>query len=378
MGNRSKAKLCKLNYPHRTPDNVHLFYNSENSSLALYDATSECLLDPLPSSMLNILHIDLPSPALETLAYHNRNLVSLRLDFCGHLDDAAFDVLSTSLTALERIELLGPFLVRPPGWKKFFETHPNLEGFLVTQSPRFDHDCIESLVKNCTSLKDLRLKEVGKIDDVFLNEIQALDGSLRYLDIADPSHSCSEDAMIDLMRAVGGGLVYLNVSKHDALTDKFLDKGLLPYVHKLESLTISHLPELTDVGVAEFFDAWSEVSPPLDLLDASRNDALKGAALESILNHSGKKLSQLNINGWKDVDLDALNEIGRMGTELRRLDVGFCRAVDDFVVQILLEGEKKRGVQKGGCRALEELKVWGCNRVTYSCPRKVCAAASLR
>ncbi|KAF9481314.1 RNI-like protein [Pholiota conissans] len=330
-----------------TPENAHLFYNPANESLTLFDATN------------------LPSPALETLAYHNRSLVSLRLDYCGHLDDAVFKVFSTSLPALKRIELLGPFLVRPPAWQEFFQTHPNLEAFLVTQSPRFDDACIQSLAEHCTGIKELRLKEIGKMNDAFLTEIESLKGCLRHLDLSDPSHSCSEQAMIQLICEVGEGLVYLNVSKHADLTDAFLKDGLLANTTKLESLTLSHLPELTDVGVKEFFDAWAE-NAPLRFLDMSRNELLGKLALESALKHSGKKLEELNINGLKDVSEEALNMIGRHAVELRRLDAGFCRAVDDFVVQNWLEGKKKNGVPNGGCKAIEEVKVWGCNRVTKS------------
>ncbi|KAF8179663.1 hypothetical protein BJ912DRAFT_1023871 [Pholiota molesta] len=331
-----------------TKENAHLFYNSTNESLTLFDATN------------------LPSPALETLAYHNRNLVSLRLDFCGHLDDAAFRVFSTSLPSLKRLELLGPFLVRPAAWQNFFETHPDLEAFLVTQSPRFDDACIASLVQHCPGIKDLRLKEIGKMNDVFLEAIEALQGGLRHLDISDPSASCSEAAAVALLRAVGGALEYLNVSKHAELTDAFLMDGLLPHTGALETLTLSHLPELTDAGVAKFFDAWGEHNAPLTTLDISRNDALGSGAVESALKHSGRRLAALNINGLKDTSEDALNMIGRSAPELRRLDAGFCRGVDDFVVQVWLEGENKDGVQRGGCRALEEIKVWGCNRVTKS------------
>ncbi|KAJ3513206.1 hypothetical protein NLJ89_g3081 [Agrocybe chaxingu] len=332
-----------------TPQNAHLFYNPTNASLTLFDATN------------------LPSPALETLVYHNANLVSLRLDFCGHLDDKAFTVFSTGLPSLTRLELLGPFLVRSPAWQAFFKSHPKLEGFLVTQSPRFDEACIKALIKNCRKVTDLRLKEIGKMSDVFLSEIKGL--KLRYLDLADPTSSCSEKAMIALLRAVGKTVTHLDVSKHDLLTDGFLTKGLQAHAKKLDSLVLGHLPELTDEGVGAFFEGWKG-SPPLLSLDMSRNDALAGAALKGAFKHSGRRLEVLNINGWKDVPEEDLMIIGHVGTELRKVDVGWCRAVDDFVVKAWLEGEELRGVVQGGCSRLEELKVWGCNRVTAACPRR--------
>ncbi|KDR82125.1 hypothetical protein GALMADRAFT_58846 [Galerina marginata CBS 339.88] len=333
-----------------TPENVHLFYSPANSSLTLFDATN------------------LPSPALETLAYHNTNLVSLRLDFCGRLDDASFMVFSTSLPALERLELLGPFLVRPAAWQEFFKSHPKLEAFLITQSPRFDEACIKSLVKSCPGVKELRLKEIGKMNDTFVNQIKTLKKGLRYLDLSDPTNSCGETAIIGLIRAIGRTLTYLNLSKHDSLTDKFLDKGVLPHTKVLESLVLSHLPELTDHGVSKFFESWT--NPALISLDLSRNEVLKSEALESALKHSGSKLEELNINGCMEIGEDSLKMIASDAVEVKKLDVGFCRAVDDFVIQTWLEGVPKRKTRTGGCRQLEEVKVWGCNRVSSSCPRK--------
>ena len=89
------------------------------------------------------------------------------------------------------------------------------------------------------------------------------------------------------------------------------------------------------------------------------------------MKHSGKQLEELNINGWKDVDEDALKSIGRLGKELKKLDVGWCRAVDDFLLKMWFEGEVVRGVHKGGCGNLKEVKVFGCNKISHSCPRKV-------
>lgn len=310
------------------------------------------------------------SPALETLAYHNANLVNLRLDFCGHLDDVSFKVFTSSLPSLERLELLGPFLVRSEAWQDFFKHHPKLEGFLITQSPRFDVACVKALVKHCPGIKVLRLKEVGHMEDAFLAEIKKLKGGLRYLDLSDPSESCSESAMITLMRTVGKTLTHLSLSKHSLLSDVFLEKGLLPHAAQLEALTLAHLPELTDEGVGKFFEEWKG-NPPLLSLDMSRNETLSGVALKNIMKHSGTRLEILNINAWKDVGEDELKSVGRFGSQLKKLDVGWCRSVDDFVIKKWFEGEDVRGVMKGCCPRLEELKVWGCNRVSVNCPRKV-------
>ena len=54
-------------------------------------------------------------------------------------------------------------------------------------------------------------------------------------------------------------------------------------------------------------------------------------------------------------------ELGAKAPGLTKIDVGWCRGVDDFVIKGLLEG----------CERLKEIKCYGCNRVTENCPRKV-------
>lgn len=299
------------------------------------------------------------------MAYHNANLVSLRLDYCGQLGDESIKVWTSALPALTRLELLGPFLVRASAWQDFFVAHPNLEGFLITQSPRFDIECMKSLVTHCPGIRELRLSLVGLLADDFLLEIAKLRRGLWSLDLSDPSESCSETAMINLISAIGKSLTHLWLSKHHLLTDDFLTRGLRRCTRRLESLTLSHLPELTDEGVAQFFDGWKNA--PLLAVDLSGNANLASAALQGILWHSGRALEQLNINGWKDVGSEELVEIGRTGGGVRKLDVSWCRAVDDFVVKGWLEGDNG----DGGCKHLEEVKVWGCNKVSAGSCRKV-------
>ncbi|KZT18911.1 RNI-like protein [Neolentinus lepideus HHB14362 ss-1] len=346
-----------------TSENVQLFYDVQNVRLTLYDVTN------------------LTPQAFGSLAMMNPNLTSLRLDYCGRLDDAAIDSWNKSLPALQRIELLGPFLIRTDSWKSFFKAHPRLEGFLITQSPRFDLACMQSLVENCRAITELRLKEVGKMEDVFLTEIAQWKGSLRGLDLSDPGtgKSLSDEACVEMMCAIGPQLDHLDLSGHEFLTDDFLKDGLTPHAGSLSSLSLANVPDLTDAGVAYLFDIWRGVAPqkdpededvdmdrergtnlPLTSLDMSRNAELSTAALTSILAHSGKTLQHLNINGWKAVSQKALAMLSETAKELRTLDVGWCRELDDFVVKDILDK----------CEKIKDIQVWGCNRITEACPRK--------
>ncbi|KAF8888303.1 RNI-like protein [Infundibulicybe gibba] len=359
IGAMNTAAIAKAISKNRslTPENAVLFYNVENTALTFYDATS------------------LTPPALTTLAYLNPNLTSLKLDFCGRIDDEVMNAFATSLPQLTRIELLGPFLVRPAAWIAFFNTRQAMTAFLITQSPRFDLDCVKALITSCgDTLRELRLKEVGKLDDDFLVEL-AKAKSLTQLDLADPSKSCSPGAVIELMSAVGRNLTLLDLSGHNLLTDDFLNLGIAEYAHALSSLSLARLNELTDVGVSGFFENWN-TNPGLKDIDMSRIYVLGEKALPSLLKHSGATVVALNLNGWGGVTAESLDILGRhtVGAELRKLDVGWWREVDDYVVRGWMgldnnddAGEKR----KRGCLKLEELKVWGCNRVTPRCPARV-------
>lgn len=236
-----------------------------------------------------------------------------------------------------------------------------MQGFLITQSPRFDLACLEALAKNASGhLRELRLKEVGQVGDDFLEVIKKFE-NLESLDLGDPSHSVSEEATIDLLSHIGPTLKHLDLSGHRELSDRVLSEGVRVHTGNLEGLTLRGLGEgLTDEGVAAFFDTWS-TNPPLQTLDLSRNSALSTRSLQALLNHSSPGLRGLNINGWSSTSEEALKQLGKKAKALEKVDVGWCRNVDNWVVKDVADG----------CEGLKEMKVWGCNRLTVDCPKKV-------
>lgn len=338
-GHLALDSLSLVTEIYRTPENATLFYDVKNVNLNVYDGTK---LEP---------------PGLITLALLNPNLTSLRIDYCGHLDDTVLNAWSTSLTSLVRLELLGPFLVRVPAWIQFFQTHSQLEALLLHQSPRFDLECMSALANYCPNLTELRLKEFGKLDDTFLPHISSFQ-QLKKLDLSSPRTSCSEQGLITLLEKRGAGLTHLDLSSHEELGDDFLKYGIQEYAPNLVSLRLDNLPTLTDEGVAMFFRAW--VPSVLSTLSIARAPNVGTEALSALLDCAGSTLSTLSINSWRETTAEALSNIGIV-RELRALDVGWNRAVDNFVIKAIMDG----------CPKLEEIKCWGCNRVTAECPRKV-------
>jgi DNA repair protein RAD7 len=222
---------------------------------------------------------------------------------------------------------------------------------------------------HCTGLSELRLREVQKLNDEFVDIMKKMTG-LTYLDLGYPESSLSEEALVEFMSSVRQGLKNLDLSGHALVTDTFLMDGIKARARVLAGLALANVPLSTDEGVAEFFDTWVMKSesdelpsnPPLTTLDLSRNTTLSSSALVAILSHSGATLTHLNINEWKGTSEESLNEIVARVKDLRWLDVGWCREMNNFVMKAIMEK----------CKKVKEVKVFGCNRLTEHCPRKVC------
>jgi DNA repair protein RAD7 len=161
-----------------------------------------------------------------------------------------------------------------------------------------------------------------------------------------------------VLHARGAQLTHLDLSGHEELGDDFLQNGICAHAPRLVSLRLDNLPALTDEGVAAFFRAWTPIA--LSTLSFARAYNVGAGALLALLECVSTTLSALNICSWRSTTADALTNIAS-ARELRALDVGWNRAVDDFVIKAILDG----------CPKLEEIKCWGCNKVTSDCPRKV-------
>ncbi|KAG8902903.1 hypothetical protein FRB99_003962 [Tulasnella sp. 403] len=366
IGSLNMDAIAKIICKNRklTPENVQLFYDVRNSDLTFMDVTGVWTIVLAPMDHMDLkdcAHAALQPPALMTLASLNPKLESLRLDLCGRMTDEVLGHYATQFTLLRRIELLGPFLVRKEGWAKFLEAvGPRLEGFLVTQSPRFDVSCLEALVQHIppTQLKELRLSEFGNLKDEWLPSLAAFT-QLTYLDLSYSTDSLTDEPVVQLLSAVGANLRHLDLSGHVLLTDKVLVDGIGRHTTVLESLSLCALEQLTDVGVAQLF---KELPPEQRLrhADFTRNHALADEALQALLMHSGSALVELSINSWKETSSELLMDVAQYLPRIVYLDVGWCRGVDDFVVKAVLDG----------CPDLKTVKCYGCNRVTANCPKR--------
>ncbi|KAG8744082.1 hypothetical protein FRC10_010869 [Ceratobasidium sp. 414] len=352
IGQVNMDRIAKILAKQRslTESTSKLFYDVENTSLTLYDASR---MEP---------------PAFHTLIALNPNLRTLRLKFCRGVDCTVLPHFASDLSHLTHLELFGAFLARAPAFIDFFnKIGDRLESFLLSHSPRFDLAGCEAMVTNCAEgLTELRLCYVGKLDDSWLPLLHSCK-NLKRLELSYPGGEASltDEPTIELLRAVGVNIEFLNLSGHHSLSDDVLLEGVMPHIAHLRTLKMSNAPLLTDEGVARFF---SEYNPQAELecVKMRQNAVLASGSLRALLERPASVVMRdLVINGWKDTDEESCRLIATSCPELRKVDVGFVRAVDDYVVKEILEG----------CKKVEEISCFGCNKVTEACPKKSRAKA---
>ncbi len=276
------------------------------------------------------------------------NIESLHLHLCGQLSTDAVASWGKSFKRLKRLKLFGPFLVRTQGWISFFKAAgKHLESFLITQSPRFDLETIETLVKSCPNLTELRLAEIGLLNDESLGPLGSLK-KLTYLDLSSAGSPLSDQAITTLLSVVGKNLVSLSLSDNPELTDVTLI-AIAKHCPRLRSVYLRNVVELTDDGVAEFFAMMkTNGHPGLEVIDMEKGHDLKSKALQALVSHSGATVEKLSLLGWRDVEKEALNGLTKC-KHLKELDIGWCRQVTDFSIEDVLEA----------CDLITIIKVWG-------------------
>ncbi|GAA5943767.1 hypothetical protein JCM1841_002014, partial [Sporobolomyces salmonicolor] len=382
IGPKNLDRVAKIVCKNRglTGNNLRLFLDVGHRELKLYDCTN------------------LSDKELAQIATFCPHLERLSLNFCGRLDDDVIDAWSKGLKELRFLSLYAPYLVTAKKWESFFETcgasRPSFDGVALRMSSRFNDASLASLVSNNPSLSYLQLSEIGRFTGESLKLLYPLKG-LTSLDISrlgTPQGTVLEDdEVVELLKEVGGELIELVLDGNYNLTDRVLTNGVKRYCPHLRSLSLHDLSEMNSAGVEELFSSSPVVRPPpadgeeapesppagdgdgetpstftrwpspgLQHLNLHRLAHLTPSALSALIAHSGPSLRTLKLHSCDELTTEALSLIAYGCPDLEVLDLSFVRAVDNFVVQALLDG----------CPKLRFLFVHGNNRVTADVPRK--------
>lgn len=311
---------------------------------------------------------DMTDDGFSNIAQFCHRLEKLKLIYCGRITDKSIKTFGTHLKNLKSLELDGPFLVTNSTWKDLIKNIGfRLEAFSLCETHRFDLDCMNQLVESCPNLKVLRLSRIGQLDDEWIPVIAKLQ-RLQVLEISWPSPGCSVTTapVSELIQAVGSNLKELTLQGCALLTDEVLTDAIMPHCGKLTALNLNECDGFTSEGIKALFDGWVEKKSNAGLTDLNltRCTKLNDEAIESALCHSRATLSALSVNSLDELSSKSLEAIAGEGEgvspclSLRSFDCGFVRALDDIVMDKLVQS----------CKALEILKVWGCHKLTECVP----------
>ncbi|KAF9906295.1 hypothetical protein EC991_000783 [Linnemannia zychae] len=336
----SLDKICKIICRNRSlnADTLQLFLDSRHGELVLYDCT------------------DITAPGLQSIAQFCPNLRSLKLKLCGRITNEVMDYYIEHLTQLTALTLIGPILIIEPTYIKLFETiGERFEKFELKGSSRFSLKAIKALCDNCPNITHLRLGDCNLMDDEWMEPIANLT-KLKSLRIRNPEpDKLTTSAVVKLIQAVGSGLEELELKGCDGLTDEVLVDAIRPSCVRVERLNLAGCEELTTEGVETLFKDWA-TNRGLTYLNLENCVMLKDEALVAALEHSGATLEDLNMSGMDEITKDALQSLTRC-VNLIDLNVSWCRAVDDDIMEQLVEAAPR----------LAKVTVWGDHRLTECC-----------
>lgn len=355
IGTTNMAKICRILSKNRSLNDqtMALFLSPNLKMLEFWD----CL------NVLLVLLSKIPAfcPRLEELT----------LSMCGQLHNDNMEYFATNLPHLKKLALNGPFLVSEKVWSEYLPKIPPLTLFLLGNTHRFnDANLLTLLESTGPQLEELKLHRLDGItkEDLY-HLIAPFCHQLKKLEISYPySEECvTNEAIIDILKVTGGTLTELVLDGCTLLGDEVLLDGIKPYCKNLTRLSLKGLDLLTDYGVAEFFEGWSNGG--LIEVDLTKCVAIGDDGVYQLWRHLGRTLVELSLNSVplsKDFLLEAFTSNSHPSKKegfkykqvalplLTKLDVGFVRAVDDEVLKLLEDVAPKLSI----------VEVYGDNHVT--------------
>ncbi|KAJ3358791.1 hypothetical protein HDU91_005112 [Kappamyces sp. JEL0680] len=274
-------------------------------------------------------------------------LRTLQLGYCGRMTDAVLEALSR-LKFLSSISLHGPFLCSPGGFAGLFQSLSLLSSVELEFATKLTNDSLLYLARECPGLEALVLTDCPHVDDAGLGHLAALT-KLSKLGLNNTG-TIQDEAVVELLRKVGGGLEDLSLNKQPHLTKPTLD-AVAQHCSALKFLSLQHCPSFDKQDMTCFFAQMQ----PLTKIDMTGNNIADNLVVAAIINGHAGQLSHLSLNGLDEITVEVLGDLTTVAN-LTFCDFSWIRAIDDIFLQSFLSVSK----------SLERLKVFGCNQLSIA------------
>ncbi|KAF4209235.1 hypothetical protein CNMCM8980_005095 [Aspergillus fumigatiaffinis] len=293
------------------------------------------------------------------------NRVNLR--FAGQIKDRVVEYMIDRDLQVRQLLLDAANLVSDIYWRRLFQKlGSQLESLKLSNLDfSFDDETVETLCRNCTALKRLKLKQCWKIGSNSLRAISTLP-TLEHLSL-DTVQELEIESLLQMANTLGPNLRTLSLegfrNADDRLLDLIHDKCRL-----LSKLRFSDNALCSDRGFVNLFTDWA--NPPLRFVDLSStrdvDNANPDGPVEAIgfasqgfialMNHSGSTLQKLNISSCRHISRAAFEEVfseEKTYPFLQELDVSFHTVMDDFLIGKIFQS----------CPAIKKVVAFACFNV---------------
>ncbi|KAE8378238.1 hypothetical protein BDV26DRAFT_262032 [Aspergillus bertholletiae] len=316
-----------------TPRTLNLFLRPDLDSINIYDSAK------LETGDFQKIFTFMPT------------LTDVNLRFAGQMKNEVVEYLLRRDLRLRHLQLDAANLVSDSHWRLLFEKlGPQLETLKLSNLDfSLDDETIETMCRNCTNLRRLKLKQCWKVGHGSLQAFSSLT-LLEHLSL-DLVRETENDNILEVISTVGPRLYTLSLEGFPNA-----DNCLLETIHDkcrfLSKLRLSGNIVCTDEGFAKLFTEWE--NPPLEYVDFSSTrdvdslnpdgpgDAIGLASdgLIALMDHSGPAIRKLNISSCRHVSRAAFEEIfseSKVYPNLKELDVSFHTVMDDYLVGRILQ-----------------------------------------
>lgn len=341
IGGENKNKISRILSRNRRLDSetMKFFFDTQLKNLEFWDCSN------------------IDSESLRMIGSFCPNLEDLTLGMCGRLRKEDLLYLGEKLTSLKSLYIDGAFLISGDTWNVFFDlVGGGLKQLTIKNSHRISSENIVYMSEKCSGLEKLVLSRLEGCTDSMGYEMIALTlGNLREIEISHPQDESlvSDDLISGLVSTCGPQLVSINFDGCSGLTDKAM--GALRTCTALNYLSLSHVDQLTDNGVASLFYQWD--NPGLSEINMRKCIALGDDSFRVIVENSGPTLKSLCINSWAEIGLETVETVCKKLPGLQEIDLGFCKGINNQCIELLVEN----------CPLLEKIEVYGDPGVTEEC-----------
>lgn len=322
------------------PRTLQLFLGSHQESLSLYDAAN------------------LDTECLKSIAVLCPHLKNLTIHFAGQLSGDVIKAWTSKFKNLTSLDIHGAYLVKPNDWVAMIKKFGSLlTSFKVSHCSKFDESCVEALGNTCANLESLSLSQI-MMHNQGIDHLCKLE-KIKQLEIIEINGEITSEAIVNLLKYIGGGIELLTLSRNPDLDDETLSVGIKLHCPNIRQLNLSDCESLENDGFKSLFSNWNAEN--LNVLDISKDYTIVDDGIEAIVNNVGKNIEVFGMNKLKNVTRDQLISISTKLPKLREIDISWCSQTDDSVIKSFMEN----------CQHLKQIKCFGCLLLTRFCPQKV-------